>query len=293
MADSFASVESPRMGVDDQLLRPEILWDRPAVVMFTAPNAGPMTLEGTHTFIVGTTDCYVIDPGPVNHPYGRALADWLGSNGRAVQALLLTHGHPDHAPGATFLSHLLAVPIRAPANLNRSYLPDPTETVPFSEDETFAVDGDRLRVIDTPGHSSDHVAFLMEGAGILFSGDTILGTGTSLVAPPDGDMVEYLKTLEALRRLKARLIAPGHGPIVVDPARKIEEYLLHRRRREEQIVEALSRGPRTPADLVAALYADINPSLRTLAAGSVQGQLEKLVVERRVVCLDGRYVLRE
>lgn len=275
----------------DRLITPEMIWKDPPVLMFTAPNPGPKTLEGTHTYVVGTSDCYLIDPGPANRNYGEALAGWLRAHGCRVGSILLTHGHPDHAQGALFLSDLLGTPIRAPANLDRSYLTDRLDTIPLVDGEALPVDGDLLRVFATPGHSADHVAFFLSAARILFSGDTILGRGTSVIAPPEGSMTDYMNTLARLQLLHARLIAPGHGPLIDDPARKIEEYRLHRLEREEQILQALSRTPRTVDDLVVEVYTAIDPSLRVLAAASVQAHLEKLLGEGRAGCLDGRYYL--
>jgi glyoxylase-like metal-dependent hydrolase (beta-lactamase superfamily II) len=274
-------------------LSPEVLTGGPRVVMFTAPNPGPKTLSGTHAFVIGNERAYVVDPGPANPSYQRSLATWLSGAVRRVDGVLLTHGHPDHAPGAALLAALtgahvwaserMTEPRQAGAGVDRLYSPD----------ESFVVDGDELRIVLSPGHSPDHVAFWMPGARILFAGDTILGQGTTLIAPPEGDMVQYMETLERFRALNARVIAPGHGPVIHDPDAKIEEYIEHRRQREAQIVAALEDGPTRIPDLVARIYRDVDPSLHGLAAESVNAQLEKLVREGRVQAAGDVFALVE
>src|SRR5579872_2826574 len=183
---------------------------RPETLIWTAPNPGPKTLDGTHAYVVGRDKAYVIDPGPAVPNWTNELAARVKAAALRVEAIVLTHGHPDHAPAATELSQLLRA------------------------GDALETDGDRLIVIETPGHSPDHLGFWLEGAKVLFSGDTILGRGTSLVAPPEGDMQLYMRTLDTLRRLSPLLIAPGHGPIVRDPLTTIDQYIDHRRARERQ-----------------------------------------------------------
>lgn len=258
-------------------------WQDPRVVMITAPNAGPKTLEGSHTYVVGAAEGYVIDPGPDIPAHVDVLVAWVNANIREPRAILLTHGHPDHAAGAASLSSELGLPIWASSQLDTRFFELPPRYQAFQQKQGFAVDGDTLRVMTTPGHSEDHVAFWLEGAKILFSGDTILGRGTTLIAPPEGNMARYLKTLEVLQTLRANIIAPGHGPIITEPKRKIQEYTDHRQQRERQLIALLRLGPARVPDVVAALYADIDPELQELAAGSVTAQLNKLTDEGRVV----------
>src|SRR5207248_1357671 len=131
--------------------------------------------------------------------------------------------------------------------------------------QTYDSDYDRLCVVPAPGHSPDHVALWLETARVSFTGDVILGQGTTLVAPPEGDMAAYMRTLATLKALDARLIAPGHGPIVEDPAAVIDEYIRHRQDREQQVLAALQTGPATESELVARIYADVDPRLHDLA----------------------------
>jgi len=261
--------------------------------MFTAPNPGPKTLDGTHTFVVGRKVAYIIDPGPESGSYQADLAEWLKNDGAVVRAVLLTHGHPDHAPGAVRLKGLLDVPILASTGMPEQEAEALGAQRELSDGQYLTTDGDRLGVLGAPGHTADHVVFWLEGARVLFAGDVILGQGTTLIAPPEGDMVAYLQTLEKLRRLDARVIAPGHGPLIDDPVKKIDEYVRHRKEREEQIVRALQSGPTTVEDLVRRVYVDVDPRLHGLAAGSVHAQLLKLCREGRAQEVDGVYRVEE
>jgi hydroxyacylglutathione hydrolase len=161
----------------------------------------------------------------------------------------------------------------------------------FHDGDSFTLSGEVLRVVATPGHVQDHVAFWLEASRILFSGDAILGQGSTLIAPPDGDMQDYLRSLQRMKELRPRLIAPGHGPVVCDPTAKIEEYVRHRREREEQILRALDRGPAGVDELVRRVYVDVDPRLHRLARGSVEAQLAKLLSEGRVAEAGGRFLL--
>lgn len=250
--------------------------------MFTAPNAGPKTLEGTHTYVVGSRPAVLIDPGPDDSTYIDGLLAWLRQEDVRIRAILLSHEHPDHAPGARQLADALRVPIWA-SHQYESTIFEPVEPdFTYGPAQEFPVDEEILRVLETPGHSPDHVAFWLEESGVLFSGDTILGRGTSLVAPPDGNMAAYIQSLRTLRSLEPYLIAPGHGPVITDPMAVIDEYIRHREERERQVLQLLTSAPRTVQEIVQILYADVDPRLRELAAGSVEAQLQKLEGDRRV-----------
>lgn len=254
----------------------------PYVARYTAPNPGPKTLSGTHTYVVGKEPGYVIDPGPVDQPHLTAVAASLRATGVSVLAILLSHGHPDHAPGARLLKDLLGVEVVG----SRHMLPSEAAAAGvdryYSDGERFAIGEDQLVVLDAPGHSVDQVAFWLSDARILFSADTILGTGSTLIAPPEGDMTAYMGTLAMMRSLDARLILPGHGPEVTDPTAKIDEYIEHRVAREQQLLNLLSPGRVDIDELVARLYADTDPSLHGLARGSVSAQLQKLLQEGKI-----------
>jgi glyoxylase-like metal-dependent hydrolase (beta-lactamase superfamily II) len=185
----------------------------------------------------------------------------------------------------------LRVPIWASPRYGETIFEPVEPDFTYRPQQEFPADEGALRVFATPGHSPDHVAFWLDLSGILFSGDTILGRGTSLVAPPEGDMTDYMKTLEHMRTLEPYLIAPGHGPLITDPLAKIDAYIRHRREREEQILAKLAIGPMSVEELVADLYADVDTHLHDLAAGSVAAQLQKLLIEDRVKESAARYEL--
>jgi glyoxylase-like metal-dependent hydrolase (beta-lactamase superfamily II) len=263
----------------------------PAVEVLTAPNPGPKTLDGTNTALVGSEAVYVIDPGPDLPEHAQRIVERLQARGAAPAAILLTHGHPDHAPGAARLKVLLGVPVWAPEALPADQAEDAGVDSRFGHGHRFPVDGTDLIAVATPGHTPEHVAFFLDAARILFAGDTVLGRGTSVIAPPEGDMLDYMETLRRLRDLEARLIVPGHGPLISDPIAKIDQYLAHRRQRERQILDALAAGPATIPELVARIYVDVDSALHRLAEGSVEAQLIKLVREGLVVREGERFAL--
>ena len=242
------------------------------VVRVLAPNPGPFTLEGTNTWVVGESPSVVIDPGPDDAGHLRAVVDAA----EPIAAILLTHHHPDHAPGAARLAGTTRVPVL-------SFRPQAGER-PLRDGELLDWDRVRLRAVHTPGHSADHVAFLLEGEMALFTGDAVLGRGTSVVDPPDGDMAAYLRSLRAMQQLRPRTLYPGHGPAVFDGPEKLRQYLAHREMRERQVLEALEAGATTPAEMVPGIYGDQVPeSMFPAAERSVLAHLLKLERESRVV----------
>ncbi len=248
---------------------------------FTASNAGPMTLQGTNTYVVGREQAYIVDPGPDDDRHLSSLVDWVNTTHRTVSAILLTHGHPDHALGAMHLAQLLHAPIRA-ADSAPYPLYVATNHATLQPDAVFGVENGLLRVVATPGHTPDSVSYFLDPPGIIFTGDTILGQGSTLVAPPEGDMTAYVASLDVLRRMHPRCIAPGHGPIVNDADGKIREYIEHRQQREAELLGALTEVPSSIPSLVARLYADTPLELQELAAGSVHAGLQKLECEGQV-----------
>jgi glyoxylase-like metal-dependent hydrolase (beta-lactamase superfamily II) len=233
-----------------------------------APNPSVYTLEGTNTWIVGSGPAIVIDPGP---DLPQHLADVAREAG-SVGAVLVTHDHPDHAPGAIPFARLVGAPVFASRLVGAERL---------SAGQEVRAGDIALTTVPTPGHTSDHVAFFEPASGALFTGDTVLGRGTSFIDPPDGDLAQYLRSLRRLIDLDPRSIYPGHGPTVLRAREKLHEYLAHREEREAQVVAALADGPRTIAEMVEEIYADHPTDTHPLAARSVLAQLRKLADEGR------------
>jgi glyoxylase-like metal-dependent hydrolase (beta-lactamase superfamily II) len=228
-----------------------------------APNPGIYTLEGTNTWIVGRDPSIVIDPGP-------DLADHLdevAAEAGAVAAILVTHDHPDHAPGATALSARVGAPVLAYRLTGAERL---------TAGQRIDAGGAALTVVPTPGHTADHVAFHEPESGALFTGDAVVGRGTTFIDPPDGDVAAYLRSLRRMLDLRPGTIYPGHGPVALGAVEKLEEYLAHREEREREVRAALDDGPRTVAELVSTIYADRPVDVHPLAARSVLAHLLKL-----------------
>jgi glyoxylase-like metal-dependent hydrolase (beta-lactamase superfamily II) len=245
----------------------------PGFEVLTAHNPSPYTLAGTNTYLLGAGgQVVVIDPGPDDSAHIARVLEHAAAAGRRVALILLTHGHSDHRGAADALARATGARVRGWAG---------TEAA-LRDGEGIALDGGRLEVLHTPGHARDHLGFYWKEEAVLFSGDLILGEGTVNITPPGGSMTDYLRSLERVARLRLALIAPGHGPLVRTPHQRIGEYLAHRRRREQQVLEALERGPQTVESLATAIYRDLDPRLRRAAEGTVAAHLGKLVNEGRV-----------
>jgi glyoxylase-like metal-dependent hydrolase (beta-lactamase superfamily II) len=229
-----------------------------------------MTLEGTNTWIVGTGPALVIDPGPDDEAHLEAVRAEAGT----VGAILLTHRHPDHAPGAAALAAATRAGVYA-------WRPEPRESGMRRGQEFTSGDGVTLKALHTPGHTPDHVVFFAPDARALFTGDAVLGRGTSVIDPPEGDVAAYLRSLDAMVALRPRTIYPGHGPAVWSALEKLAEYRAHREERERQVLEALADGPHSAEEIVPAVYRGYPAELRTLAARSVLAHLLKLEREGR------------
>jgi glyoxylase-like metal-dependent hydrolase (beta-lactamase superfamily II) len=270
---------------------PEVIFSRPSITRFTAPNPGPKTLDGTNSYLVGSDSAYVIDPGPMINSYQEMLAEAIHQARATIAGIVITHRHPDHAPGALHLQSLLSVPILGPAKTSWGEALSSVVDQELSDGDRLPVDGDCLLVLETPGHTPDHLGLWLEHARVLFAGDTILGRGTTLIAPPEGNMRRYLDTLVRLQSLEPVLIGPGHGPIITEPATKLREYIEHRQQREQEIIAVLRTGKATTNQIVQQVYVDIHADVRPLAESSVRAQLEKLVEEGIVTESAGLYRL--
>lgn len=251
----------------------------PEIERVVAPNAGPLTLDGTNAYLVGTGGAtWVIDPGPAAPEHLDAVRAAIGRRGE-VAGVLLTHSHLDHSESALDLGAPLIwgsvgsgderAPTSGAGADDAGWPPEPpAEPVgPF-------------RILPTPGHSVDHVCLIFDR--VCFCGDLILGAGSSFVPPDGGSLAAYLDSLARLRELDLELLCPGHGPFVTDPAAKIDEYLDHRLDRERRVLAAIEDGVRSKRELLARAWDDVPEELRPVAALVMEAHLEKLEAEGRL-----------
>jgi glyoxylase-like metal-dependent hydrolase (beta-lactamase superfamily II) len=238
----------------------------------TAPNPGPFTLSGTRTYLLGEST--VIDPGPAIDSHIDAIRAAMP----ALRTILLTHRHEDHAPAAVSLKRATGARIIAP----RGVLDDAIVDQRIAGGDSLLIEGEALQVIATPGHTSEHVCFLTS-ARDLFTGDTVLGEGTTTIFPPDGSMRDYIDSLRVLLTHKPKRIFPGHGPTRDDACAVIEQYIAHRLDREQQVLDSLAAGARSAAAIRERIYPDLDPRLRGAAEIQINAHLDKLRDEERVV----------
>ncbi|MGO7587838.1 MBL fold metallo-hydrolase [Rhizobium leguminosarum] len=264
----------------------------------TANNPGPFTFFGTNSYFVGSSSVAVIDPGPEDEAHYQALMAALG--GRAVTHIFVSHTHRDHSPlslrlqaatGAVTVGqgpHRPARPLRDgeinpfSESSDISFVPD----LALGDGETIAGDGWSLRAVLTPGHTANHAAFALAGRDILFSGDHVMAWSTSIVAPPDGSMADYMESLERLIAREDRLLLPGHGGPVTEPTSFLRALKAHRLRREQAVLARVQAGDQRIAEMVKVIYRDTDPKLHGAAALSVLAHIENLM-ERGEIAADG------
>ncbi len=253
----------------------------PLVTRILAPNPSPFTYQGTQTYLVGQADLAVIDPGPAEAAHLDALIAVIA--GRRVKAILCTHTHRDHSPAAAPLAARTGAPIigcapltleddgpRADAAFDPDYAPD----MVLDDGDHVAGLGWALTAVATPGHTSNHLCYALDAERALFTGDHVMGWSTTVVSPPDGDMTAYLASLEKLMSRHDAIYYPAHGDPIPEPLRLVRGTLGHRRMREGQILRHLERqGPSAVPDMVAAMYAAIDPKLHGAAGRSVLAHL--------------------
>ncbi|MGZ2457660.1 MBL fold metallo-hydrolase [Rhizobium anhuiense] len=264
----------------------------------TANNPGPFTFFGTNSYIVGSSSVAVIDPGPEDEAHYQALMAALA--GRAVTHIFVSHTHRDHSPLARRLQaatgavtvgqgpHRPARPLRDgeinpfAESSDLSFVPDIT----LGDGQTLSGDGWSLKAVLTPGHTANHAAFALAGRDILFSGDHVMAWSTSIVAPPDGSMADYMASLERLIARDDRLLLPGHGGPVTEPAGFLRALKAHRLKREQAVLARVAAGDGRIAEMVKVIYRDTDPKLHGAAALSVLAHIEDLL-ERGEIAADG------
>ena len=290
MSLDFDTQFQPRYGDAVELL--------PGIRRLTVNNPSPFTFHGTNSYIVGDETLAVIDPGPEDDDHLAALVAAIG--GRPVSHIFVSHTHKDHSPLAARLKAMTGArtvatgPHRAarPLRIGEVNPLDASADLDFAPDIAAAdgsvIDGDgwALRTIHTPGHAANHAVFALEGTGTLFSADHVMAWATSIVAPPDGAMSDYMASLDKLLARDDTLFLPGHGGALRQPAKFMRGLRSHRKMRERAILERVKAGDRTVAEMVAAIYRDTDPRLHGAAGLSVLAHLEDLVARGRVTADD-------
>ena len=252
----------------------------PGVRRLVANNAGYMTGPGTNTYILGTRRFSIIDPGPVAAPHIERL---LSETGGRIDAVLVTHTHLDHSPAATAIAAKAGARLlgRIAGGGKQDSTFQPTRVL--EDGDAIDVDGVTLRALHTPGHASNHLCYLLASTGLLFTGDHLMQGSTVVIAPPDGNMGDYLRSLRRLQTEPVARIAPGHGLTIEDAQAEIARIIVHRLQREAKVLERLAAaGPTSLDELVTRVYDDVDPRLHVVARGSLLAHLEKLAAEGRV-----------
>lgn len=263
----------------------------PLVRRVLARNPSAFTYTGTGTYIVGESHVAVIDPGPDDPDHLRALLDAV--RGKTVSHIVVTHTHKDHSPAAVPFKEATGAPVVGCAPIRA--VDDDGPKVEAGFDTTYApdrvlADGERiegagwtLTAVHTPGHTSNHLCFALAEEKALFSGDHVMGWSTSVVAPPDGDMADYMASLRKLLDRDETIYYPTHGPAVTDPQRLVRGLITHRKQREGQILKLLAGGPKPIQAMVAVMYANIAPVLHPAAGRSVLAHLIDMQAKGLVV----------
>jgi glyoxylase-like metal-dependent hydrolase (beta-lactamase superfamily II) len=267
----------------------------PGVVRIVANNPNHFTFKGTNTYLIGTRALGLIDPGPDDASHLKAILDTAG--GRPISHVIITHTHRDHTDGMPALLAATGAktvgfgrrvanrgtPRTSPSGgeyVEKDFIPD----VPLADGARIEGDGWGLTALHTPGHAPDHLCFALEGTRILFSGDHVMGWNTSVVAPPEGTMGAYMRSLQKLVDRTDQLYFPGHGGQVEDPQRLAKAYLLHRRMREQSILECIRQGTNTARTIVPVIYKGLDPKLINAATLSVLAHVEHLMERDLVYC---------
>ena len=264
----------------------------PGIRRLVAPNPSMMTGPGTNTYLIGTAQIAVLDPGPRIQAHVDEIVRVANA---PIRWVIVTHTHPDHSPAAKVLAEVTG------AQLVGRPAPDGRHQDKSFEPHFFLGDAERLvaedfvlEAVHTPGHASNHVCYRHEESNWLFTGDHVIDGSTVVIDPPDGNMHDYIESLRRVRRLGCDALAPGHGELIRDPERAVDWIIAHRLEREAKVVAAIRDNPQlTTHELVPHVYRDVNQKLFGLAERSLMAHLEKLVLDKRVVFADGRWTLND
>lgn len=257
----------------------------PLIRRITAPNPGIMTGPGTNTYLVGKGEWAVIDPGPAIPEHVDAIIKAAADAHATIQWILCTHTHMDHSPAAKALQEatdatVIGMPAASPQSQDPSFNPDQC----WQEGDYVQCDDFRLQALHTPGHASNHLCFHLEQEQVLFTGDHIMEGSTVVIAPPDGDMKAYLDSLEKLKGIAIRHLAPAHGNLMEHAQDVIEGLIQHRLMREAKVLSGMDKtGPADLDALTPAVYDDVPPFLHAIARYSLQAHLDKLLKEGIVI----------
>ena len=260
----------------------------PGVRRLIAPNASMMTGPGTNTYLLGDDEVAVVDPGPDIHEHIERIQEVAGGQ---IAWILVTHTHPDHSPAAAGLASATGAELigHAPPHgrhQDQTFEPD---RIPWDGD-VFEAAEFSLQIVHTPGHASNHLCYLHTGLSWLFTGDHIINGSTVVIDPPDGNMGDYLRSLDRLRKIEIDTIAPGHGDLIRKPRAVIDWHIDHRLEREAKVVAALKGSPdSTSRELVEQVYADVDEKFHELAEHSLLAHLIHLEEECRATMLRGRW----
>lgn len=279
---------APRSGIVERV--------SPLIRRLVAPNPGPFTFSGTCTYIVGTGRVAIVDPGPDGPEHVARLI--AAVEGERVEAILVTHTHADHSPAARALAATTGARMlgAGPHRSARPLADGEVNLVDASADHAFVpdailADGDRvtgpgwtLQALATPGHCANHLAFSLVEDRVLLSGDHVMGWSTSIVAPPDGAMGDYMASLNKLLGREDVRYLPGHGGPVEEPRSFVRALIQHRRMREASILKSMAQGPRSIPDIVATVYRGLDPALIPAASLNTLAHLEDLVTRASVLC---------
>ena len=281
----------------------------PLVRRFVARNPGPLTCKGTNSYIIGHGEVTIIDPGPDDAGH---VDDLLGAlAGETVSRIILTHAHSDHGgalsvlrglTGATVMSLVNDTALReedeggdkgegenekrepAPGAFSSPFVPD----VELHDNDRIVGDGWQLRVLHTPGHTPDHICLSLQEETALFTGDHVMPWSTSVIAPPEGNMKDYMASLDRLSKRRDLVFYPGHGGRVSRPGRLVRAYMQHRQWREKSILKAVGSGRRRAAEIVPLLYDNLENSLQTAALLNVLAHLQHLEQKGKIRLLRGK-----